>query len=358
MTFQLHLWAGLLLAMYCAVMGVTGSILVFRKELEQLGAGEKQRLRQSGDAGRELAAAIGRVQARYPQVQIVGATVASPEEPWVVVTVQTPRGRTRLRIDDRDGSMRAIQAKRSWLSVVSALHTTLLAGRTGRMVNGLGGALLLVLTLSGIAIWWPGTRLWKRGLVVDVRRRWRRIFFDLHRALGIWSAAALCCWSISAIYFGWPEEVFAAVNRISAIRNARPPDVVVRPPTEMRPPDMGRMIEAAAKREPEAVLAGVNFPYSRRAPFEVLLTRSGGVGREYTDTLYFSPWDGSYLQTWRYGVNESLGDWLIWLQVPLHFGTFWGLGFQIFWAALGLSLPLLATTGAVLYWNRFLRHKF
>ena len=73
--------------------------------------------------------------------------------------------------------------------------------------------------------------------------------------------------------------------------------------------------------------------------------------------VYFNPYTGEHLATWRYGVNESLGDWLIWLQVPLHFGTSWGLAVKFIWATAGLVLPLLAISGAVMYWNRVLRHK-
>jgi uncharacterized iron-regulated membrane protein len=57
-------------------------------------------------------------------------------------------------------------------------------------------------------------------------------------------------------------------------------------------------------------------------------------------------------------VNQSLGDWIIWSQVPLHFGTYWGLGVKIVWALAGMAIPLLAITGLLMYWNRVLRRKW
>lgn len=88
------------------------------------------------------------------------------------------------------------------------------------------------------------------------------------------------------------------------------------------------------------------------------MQRPGTRGAEFADTLYFDPYDGRFLAIWKYGVNQSLGDWFIWLQIPLHFGTFWGLGAKILWAAVSLSLPLLCVTGALMYWNRVLRKQF
>jgi uncharacterized iron-regulated membrane protein len=62
-----------------------------------------------------------------------------------------------------------------------------------------------------------------------------------------------------------------------------------------------------------------------------------------------------HFTTWKYGVNQSLGDWFMWLQIPLHFGTYWAMTVKIIWAARGLSVPLMTVTGALMYWNRYLR---
>jgi uncharacterized iron-regulated membrane protein len=90
----------------------------------------------------------------------------------------------------------------------------------------------------------------------------------------------------------------------------------------------------------------------------MLMSRSPGIGRDYEDTLYFNPYNGAYIATWQYGVNKSLGDWFVWLQIPLHFGTHWGLGIKCLWSAFGLALPTLAVTGLIMYWNRWLSKKW
>ena len=95
-----------------------------------------------------------------------------------------------------------------------------------------------------------------------------------------------------------------------------------------------------------------------RAPLAILMRRRNAPGYEYVDTVYFNPYNGEYISTWRYGVNQSLGDWIIWSQVPLHFGTYWGCGVKIVWAAAGLAIPLLGVTGLLMYWNRALRRNW
>jgi uncharacterized iron-regulated membrane protein len=60
------------------------------------------------------------------------------------------------------------------------------------------------------------------------------------------------------------------------------------------------------------------------------------------------------LLVWHRGQNRTLGDWIIWLAVPLHFGTSFGIAGKIVWASIGLVLPVLAISGVVMYWNRWL----
>ena len=64
------------------------------------------------------------------------------------------------------------------------------------------------------------------------------------------------------------------------------------------------------------------------------------------------------LSVWHYGQNHSAGDWFMWFMHPLHFGTLWGLGIKLVWFFLGLSLAILSATGVIMYWNRYLRHRF
>src|SRR5262245_22313836 len=54
------------------------------------------------------------------------------------------------------------------------LHDNLLAGSTGRYVNGVGGLFLTVLALTGAVIWWPGIKNWRRSLTLHRDVNWKR----------------------------------------------------------------------------------------------------------------------------------------------------------------------------------------
>jgi uncharacterized iron-regulated membrane protein len=358
LNFQVHLWVGIILTLYMVVIGITGSILVFRPELERLcGLTPWQGLRLKTPTA-DIATVVENLQASYPRYHIVSVNVPTEDDATFVAIVEG-RGRVKVAADPTDGKILGQFSRApNWLDFTQELHESLLIRHMGRVLNGVGAAFLLLLNATGLVIWWPGIRNWRRALMVDFQRNWRRINFDLHLAVGFWTILIASFWAVSGIYFGWPRQFFQFVNSISPVITARPPVVTVPAERSAAVPDLRSLIAHAHAVDPGTKLDGIAFPYGRRAPLGILMRRGNSVGREYVDTVYFNPYSGEYLSIWHYGVNKSLGDWIIWSQIPLHFGTYWGLSVKIVWAVVGLAIPLLAITGLLMYWNRWLRRKW
>jgi uncharacterized iron-regulated membrane protein len=362
LNFQVHLWVGIILSLYMIVIGATGAILVFRAELESLsGLNPWHNVKATGLFA-DITAVINNVKSAYPKGQIISVFTPTEGEPTFVAIVQNigwSRAEIRVAADPATGAVLGeFPRNDSWLRVVTRLHETLLIGPVGRRVNGGGAAFLLLLNITGLVVWWPGIQSWVRALKVDFRRTWRRLNFDLHRAVGFWTLAISSFWAVSGIYFGWPAQTFAWVQEISPIVAVRPPVVSVRPQPDSAPLDLHALILQASIIDRGSRLMGIAFPSTRRAPLRIMMRRRPGPGYEYADNLFFDPYDGKYLAIWRYGINQTLGDWFIWLQIPLHFGTYWGTGVKVLWALAGLGIALLTVTGALMYWNRALRRKW
>ncbi|HWW86630.1 MAG TPA: PepSY-associated TM helix domain-containing protein [Vicinamibacterales bacterium] len=354
--FQIHLCVGIIVGLYLAIIGVTGSVLVFRQELDALRLPKPWR-ELPRESPTNASIVVARVNARYPAMRIVSLSAPNRTNPVFVATLGG-RGRVVVACDPETGEVLGpMPPPAAWLVLVRQLHETLLIRGSGRVWNGFGAAFLLMLTATGLVNWWPGVRNWRRALQVDFRFGWRRINFDLHRAAGFWALLPLSVWAVSGIYFAWTGQVVELVNRWSPIISAHPPTVIATPGASAPAPNLDALISRALLLDPGTTWSSIFFPFSSRAPLEVIMRRSRGDGREYEDTVYFNPYTGEHLATWRYGINESVGDWLIWLQTPLHFGTSWGLAVKMIWATAGLVLPLLAISGWVMYWNRVLRHK-
>jgi uncharacterized iron-regulated membrane protein len=91
------------------------------------------------------------------------------------------------------------------VSRIVDLHTNLLMGATGRAINGVGAIGLTLLCTTGLVIWWPGVKNWRRSVTVNWRAHFPRIMWDLHSALGLWLSLLVLMWAVSAVYFSFPR---------------------------------------------------------------------------------------------------------------------------------------------------------
>ena len=85
------------------------------------------------------------------------------------------------------------------------LHADLLGGRLGRRINGIGAFAVLLSAVTGIFLWWPGIKRWRRSLTLHRGVGWKRFNWDLHSAMGFWSFAFTVVFAVSGLYLAYPE---------------------------------------------------------------------------------------------------------------------------------------------------------
>ena len=222
MLFQAHLWVGVAAALYVLVVSVTGAALVFRIHLQR--AAHPKLLTAGNDGPQaDIATVLESVRNTYPNGRLTGVDAPTTVRPTHLAYVtEGDRFRTVL-IDPVTAAVLGELPEHSAVRTLQDLHFDLLAGRTGRAVNGIGAFCLLLLCLTGPFIWWPGRAGWRRGFTVDRRRPWRRVTWELHGAVGIWTLVLTAGWALTGAWFVFPGEFRAAVNRISPLTAVRPP---------------------------------------------------------------------------------------------------------------------------------------
>jgi uncharacterized iron-regulated membrane protein len=294
--------------------------------------------------------AMRNVTAIYPGEAVTYVMWPQEHAPFFTVYLQT-KGHGQRIVRDMDSSS-LMPERRSFMEWVSDLHIYLLMGRTGFIVNCVMGIGLLVLAVTGVVLWWPGLRAWTRGFYINLRAGWKRINFDAHNAIGIWTLLIVSWWGFTAIDFLFPAQVMKAVNMISPVKAMKQPEAV-------KPQHVGAMVsvktiaERARALSPAATLSGISVPEAAAGNYVAYMDRGepGDFSHRYIHTFAA---DGQLLSTWNYGEKQSLGDWVLWMVYPLHFGTLWGTWVKVLWTVLGMSLPVLSVTGLLMYWNRYL----
>ena len=213
--FQVHLWSGVAAGLYILMMSVTGSVLVYRNELYRAATHAPIISRGSGPrlTDDQLAEAARRL---YPGYQVVKLARARNLDQTVDVWLRRGAEIKYRLFDPRSGSDvgTSVPTGIRLVSKLLDLHDNLFAGVTGRNVNGAGALATLALAVTGLAIWWPGIKTWRRSLTLHRGVGWKRLTWHLHSMIGFWSLGFVLVFAVSGAYLCFPETFQALADRI------------------------------------------------------------------------------------------------------------------------------------------------
>lgn len=349
----IHLWIGVALCIPLAMLGITGAILVFEHEIEDWTAPAHKPLAQ-GEA-RPIAEILAAARKAAPQ-GLAPTLYRPPDAAGEPATVRlAPAGRNRgpgggglqMRIDPV--SLEVLDRHNptaSPLRWVFRLHANLLvSGRDGRAAIGWLGVAMLVLGVSGLVIWWPRPRQWRRAF--GIRRGVKGIVFlrDLHAATGIWNLLVFMVVSFSGVYLAFPQSLGEATRSLFGGRDLRASAQAMRvePARGQRPMDVDAAVALAKASAPDTRLLSVGLPGRPDQPLRIGLTRGGADGAPFI-TVFVDPWKARVIETRDprdYSTGEIIAAW----QHALHAGQGLGWLWKLLVFASGLTTTLFAVTG-------------
>jgi uncharacterized iron-regulated membrane protein len=219
--FQIHLWIGIGLGLYILLMSVTGSALIFRRELTRTLAREP---RVAAGPGARMDEDELKQAAKHDYPDYDVTRVSLRKNPDQAAEIWLVRGDKKLQRlfnpysgADLGDSIRFGFRFVLWLA---DLHDNLLVSQMGRQINAAGGIFTLLLGLTGAVIWWPGIDTWRRSLSFRWKTNPKGFNWTLHSALGFWTFAFFFMWAISGIYLSIPSKFNAAVDFLEPLNKS------------------------------------------------------------------------------------------------------------------------------------------
>jgi len=351
---QVHLWLGLTLGVVGALVGVTGSVLVYDRAID--GALNSQRYATSGneialtlaDYAKRAASAAGEgartVNLRLP------ATAGTPVVAFVRARGETAPPR-RVYLDPPNGQVLDAPVGRGLIGWAHDLHESLsLREYNGREIVGVVGIAMLVSSLSGIYLWWPRRRLARRDF------RFRRAFTlsrNLHYTFGFYGSLVLAMLAFTGIVLAFPEAGRVGVGLFASVSpSARGVQAAESAGGLIEPDDAAAI---ALAQFGKASVASVGFPAGPRGVYRIALREPGDDSERGTAVVFVDPRSGKVLRQVDRATQTS-GDAFLAFQRPLHEGDALGAAGRIVISVVGLLPALFVVTGSMM-WLRSRRRR-
>jgi uncharacterized iron-regulated membrane protein len=355
--FRVHMWVGLAAGLYLVIVCGTGAALVFRIDLQR--ASHPHLFTPgTGRPPADITDIMEAVRDAYPNHRLSGVDAPTTLRPTFLAYATRGDNFATILVDPIGGRVLGELPSAGVVPWLQNVHFNLLTGRKGRMVNGIGALLLLTLCATGLVVWWPGLSHWRRGLSIDVGRPWRRRVRQTHGVAGACTVVLIAMWATSGLYFAFPSQFRSVVHWISPISSVTEPSSVPTASGEPRP-SWRQLIDTARRQVSGQSVARVVVPSNETAAFLVMFSQRAptpAAGADLT-SVYLDQFTGAVLSG-PPPKRATAGDLVMAWIAPLHVGNFGSTSVRMAWCIMGLTPPMLAVTGLVMWWTRVGRSYF
>ena len=355
-----HFHAGLLCIPFVLVLALTGSIFLFKPQIDAF-----------ADRGVDSLAITGQ---RATGEQHVAAAIASlPGSKLFVYEVPLePDDAVRVHLYGTDGAGRVVYVHPESLEILKSvphtsrfteivrmIHGELLAGRTGSLLVELAASWAIIMLGTGLFLWWPRETNGIAGVLYPRLGRGSRVFWrDLHAVTGIWISALAMFLLITAL--PWTTVVGNNIGKIRGWVAAAPQDWSSNSADEHA--EHRRQVAAASVATPlkiDDIIARV-APYRLEPPVRLYLpnekqprwrVRAETQNRPRVRELELDPFTGELAHETPFSEKTAL-DKAIHIGIAAHEGQLFGIANQLLGLFTALGLVTLCISAIVMWWRR------
>ncbi|MCE5307642.1 MAG: PepSY domain-containing protein [Acidobacteriales bacterium] len=352
--YQTHLWLGLILGLYLMMMGFTGSLLVFGREIDRWLNPHLWNVEVKGQR-LPLSQILSSFEQRYPDWKGRYTYINFPVEanhPYTIRLGPNRASQVDVFLDPYTGAILGDRTRTSsFYGFLCYLHFYLFLGQAGWLLNGWGAVLALPMLFSGIWLWWPAMRagraVWKARFSVRTDAGVSRALYDVHNAAGVYPFLFSLLVAVTAMEFAFPEPVASLVYGLTGTAAATRL-TVPKPGRQRLPVDV---LVAAADQALVGRIRRVSFPRTPEVPLMVRKEWGDWNRTRNHANIAVDPFSGRVLSI-EDTRDAPLARKLIQWCIPIHFGIWGGLTTRIVYVFLGLAWVAAFVTG---FWHWILR---
>lgn len=344
--WRLHSVLGLVVGIPLLVIAITGSILVFKPELEQLLQPELFVSEPTPEGRLPFDALHKKVIEAVPGYVFLGWEFY--DEPTrsdkITVVPNGSSGGLDVYLNPYTGEVKGVPTEEAGrpLGWLRKLHYTFLADHAGIFVVGILGVLMALLALTGFLIY---RKFWTNLFKMRWRSSLRMLSGNLHKRVGVLSSPIFLILAISGAFWNIPHGWRVLTS------DHEPPSLVGWELGEGV--SLDALIAQSAQELEGFRPTFIRLPNNEGRPLVFFgeIEGQSPLRDRYGSIMLFHPKSGEFLRAAPI-MEASIWDQLDNAFFTLHFGTFGGLFTRIIYMVVGLAPGVLAVTGGIVWWQR------
>ena len=350
---RVHLLLALTVGLLFVVMGVSGSVSLFREELDGW-FNPVLCIEVSGKAYLPMDKLMAAVETAHPE-RYGPWTLEMPLNPkrpvtaWYEHPAET-RGKLYAPLMVSVNPYTAeVLASRLWgdtaVTWISDLHTQLHLGRFGWKLAGGVGLLLLVSLVSGLYLWWPGWQSLRTAVAIRHDLGLVRWLFDLHRLTGVTAATLLLILAFTGLNLAFPGFLEALAGSSSMAHGNAGPEVRSTAMPNEHPVGLAEAVLIARGPFPHAEVRRITTPAGEMGTYRINLRQRSEVNQRHPfTTVWVDRWSGQIREVNNPSRFSGLQTFAAWMW-PLHTAEAIGYSSRLLWCLAGLAPLLLYVSG-------------
>jgi len=351
---KIHLYLGLLGAIFLAILGVTGSILAFEGDINHWLNPQLWYVTPYEHPLPEEDL-IGSVEGRFPRVPVVIIQFFRAKN---LVQLMHLNDGTTVYVNPYNGDIRGATrgSTRSdvVLGYIHQLHLRLVPdprsaprlAAIGKTVVSFAGLILCLMVPTGLILWWR-----RKRTSIHWSASWFKVFFDAHQAIGIYAALFLLIASTTGIMIGFDfgEETYYRITH--SARPSRPQSLPSTLVAGAMPITADQAMGIARGAMPNATVAMLIRPLRAAGSYTVMMRVPEETSEAVHSSVTIDQYSGKVLNVRNY-LTDSAGYRLIRFNRSIHTGDVLGLPTHILVSISSLLLVVMVITGVVVWWKK------
>jgi len=209
---KLHLWLSIPFGLIISIICLSGAALVFETEIMELCYPNRYYVKEIKEKTIPVEELLVIVANTLPDsVDITSVSIPSDSKRAYQVVLSKPR-RSGIYVDQYTGEIKERYERAAFFSFMMRTHRWLLDSMKpdggifwGKMIVGTSTLLFVFILITGIVIWTPKTvKAIKNRMKISVHKGWKRFWYDLHVAGGMYAAIILLVLALTGLTWSFP----------------------------------------------------------------------------------------------------------------------------------------------------------